>query len=171
MTEGKVLVRDRGNKPTGSIAPDTRTAWKWVGWFGLMLATVGLSDFALAWYPMNWGSPEWEFATVTSSYSGLPLPTMGLIALMASAVARGVRWQVMAFSIGLIAWSLVLVLGFTLFLTTVPVALGAVQGIPLLGIKKAVVKTTILTVAFAGSYLVAGIVGIRHLRRSNRAGA
>jgi hypothetical protein len=170
MAEPRVLLRDEGRKGAGSIAPDTRTAWKWIGWLGLVLACVGLWDFALAWYPTNWGVPEWEFATVTASYSGLPLPTMGLIALTASAIARGVRWQVVLLSIGLICFSVALLLGFVLFLTTVPVALGAVQGIPALGIKKAVAKTTMLAVAFPGSYFVAGILGLRHLRRSRAHG-
>jgi hypothetical protein len=150
MTEQRVLARDKGKGAT-SVVPDPNTAWRWIGWFGLVLAIVGLWDFALAWYPTNWGAPEWEFGTVTASYSGLPLPTMGLIAMMASALARGVRWQVVLMSVGLLAFAVALLLGFLLFLTDVPVALRAVEGVPLLGIKKAVAKTTVLALAFPGS--------------------
>jgi hypothetical protein len=165
MAESKVLVREDGKKSRPAAAPDAASAWRWIGGFGLVLAVVGMGDFVLAWYPTNWGSPEWEFATVTASYSGLPLPTMGLTALLASAVARGVRWQILLMSVGLILFAFALLAGFLLFLTTVPVALGAVQGLPLLGIKKAVAKTTLLAIAFPGTYLLAGILGFRRLRR------
>ncbi len=166
MTEPRVLVREEGRKPAGLAAPDTRTAWKWIGWLGFVLAVVGLWDFALTWYPLNFGSPEWEFATVTASYSGLPLPTMGLMALAASAIARRVRWQVILLSLVLLLLGVGLLLGFLLFLTTVPMALRAVEGIALIGIRKAVAKTTMLAVMFGGAYLVAGIAGLRALRRS-----
>jgi len=166
MTKPRVLVSEEGKKAAGPIAPDTKTAWKWIGWFGLVLAIVGLWDFALTWYPMNWGSLEWEFATVAASYSGLPLPTMGLIALMASAIARGVRWQIVLMSVGLIAFAITLLIGFILFLTTAPIALRSVEGVALVGIKKVIAKTTMLAVMFPTAYLVAGIVGLRHLRRS-----
>jgi hypothetical protein len=165
MAEPRVLLRDKRGKHSNLITPDARAAWWWIGWLGLVLAVVGLWDFALTWYPMNWGSPEWEFGTVSASYSGLPLPTMGLMALAASAIARGVRWQVVLLSVGLIAFGVVLLLGFLLFLTTVPMALRAVEGVALLGIKKVIAKTAMLAVMFPVSYLAAGVVGIRHLRR------
>jgi len=166
MTEPRVLVRDEGKKPASRGAPDARTAWKWVGWLGFVLAVVGWWDFALTWYPLNFGSVEWEFATVTASYSGLPLPTMGLMALAASAVARRVRWQVILLSLALILLGVALLLGFLLFLTTVPIALRAVEGIALLGIRKAVAKTAMLAIMFPGAYLVAGIAGLRSVRRA-----
>ena len=164
MENARVLVSEEGKKAPRPIAPDTGTAWKWIGWFGLVLATVGLSDFALTWYPTNWGSPEWEFATVAASYSGLPLPTMGLIALTASAIARGVKWQIVLMSVGLIAFAIILLLGFLLFLTTAPIAFRSVEGLALVGVKKVIAKTTMLAVMFPTAYFVAGIVGLRHLR-------
>lgn len=167
MSEPRVLVRDREKKAARAAAPpDADSAWRWIGAFGLVLAVVGLADFALAWYPMSFGTPEWEFATVTASYSGLPLPTMGLTALIASAIARGVRWQILLVSVGLLVLALFLIGGYLLFLTTVPVALGAVEGVPLIGIRKAIVKTSLLAIAFGGTYLTAAIVGFRHVRRA-----
>jgi len=168
MTEPRVLARDESRKSAGRIAPDTRTAWKWIGWLGLVLAVVGLWDFGLTWYPLNFGTAEWEFATVTASYSGLPLPSMGLVALAASAVARGARWQVALLSILLVALGVILLLGLLLFLTTVPIALRAVDGTALIGIKKAVAKTVMLAVMFPGAYIVAGISGLRGLSRERR---
>ncbi len=168
MPERQVLVQEGAKKRDRVLAPDIGTAWRWIGWFGLVLAVVGLADFALAWYPMNWGSPEWEFGTVTASYSGLPLPTMGLLALIASAVARGMRWQIVVLAVGLLGFALLLYVGFAVFLTTVPMALGAVEGVPQLGIKKAIVKTTVLALAFPGSYVVAGWLALRHVRRAGR---
>ena len=100
MAERKVLVREEKKKPAGPLAPDASTAWSWIGWFGLVLAAAGIFDFLLAWYPLGLGSAEWEFGTITASYAGLPLPTMGLAALLGSALARGVRWQILVLSIG-----------------------------------------------------------------------
>jgi len=166
MTEPRVLVRDEGKKSAGLVAPDGRTAWRWIGWLGFVLAVVGLWDFVLTWYPLRFGSAEWEFATVAASYSGLPLPTMGLFALAASAIARRVRWQVIVLSVFLLLLGVLLLAGFLLFMTTVPLALRAVEGVALIGIRKAVAKTAMLGVMFGGAYLVAGVAGFRTLRRS-----
>lgn len=34
--------------------------WRWLAWFGLVLALMGLRDFVLPWYPLAFGRPKWE---------------------------------------------------------------------------------------------------------------
>jgi hypothetical protein len=139
--------------------------WKWLGWFGLILAVVGLGDFALAWYPLAFGNPEWEFGTVVSSFAGLPLVTMGFAGLLGSAVARGVRWQSLVVGWVLTVLGTALLLGYVIFLLDVPVALRAAGDNPVvrLGLRKAIIKTSLIAVAFAGSYVGFGVATLRHV--------
>jgi hypothetical protein len=163
--ESKVLVSQpeaRGR----DLTPDVAQAWRWVGWFSLVLTLAGVGDWVLAWVPMRLGSPEWEFGTVASTFSGLPLATMGFAGLLGSAVARGIRWQVRVVGVLLLMWAALILGAFVLFLLDIPVALGAVQPGPArLGIVKAIAKTVMLVTLFSVAYLVGGIGA---LRRSSR---
>ena len=122
----------------------------------------------LAWYPLRFGAPEWEFGTVASTFAGLPLVTLGFAGLLGSGVARGSVWL-----IRVVAWSLIVFTAFILvvylvFLLDVPIALRAVQGAAALGIKKAVVKTTMLGVVFSAGYLAAAVAALRHLKTQDK---
>lgn len=171
MPEPQVLVAGEPKKPTRAAQPlAPGDGWVWIGWFGLMLAIVGVGDFLLAWYPMALGNPEWEFGTVVASFSGLPLVTMGFAGLLGSAAARGVRWQIVTLGWMLVVFGGLLVLAYVTFLLDVPLALraGADQQVVQLGLRKAIVKTSLLAVAFAGSYIGFGIVALRHARGIER---
>ena len=144
---------------------DPPRAWRWLGWFSLVLALAGLGDWLLAWFPMRFGSPEWEFGTVVSTLSGLPLVTMGFAGLLASAVARGIRWQVVAVAVAALLFGTWVVAAFVVFLLDVPIAMRAVQGVARLGIMKAIAKTSMLAVLFSTVYFVAAISALRFARR------
>src|SRR5262249_5339674 len=150
------------------LTSDTRAAWRWVGWFGLILALAGLGDWLLAWIPLHLGVPEWEFGTIVSSVSGLPLITMGFAGLLASALARGIRWQVISIAVFSVVFGLIVLGGLVVFLLDVPLALRAVTGTAHLGIVKATLKTAFLGVLFGGAYVLAGIAALGHAR-SHRA--
>src|SRR5688500_692179 len=128
-------------------------AWRWVGWFGLALTVVGLADFGLTWFPLNLGSAEWEFGTIAASFSGLPLVTMGFAALLGSAIARGVRWQLTGMGLAALALGLLVGAALVLFALVVPVALGAVEGPGRIGVMKAIIRTTSLGFVFCILYL------------------
>jgi len=159
--EGKSLQ----GPPPLSEAPDE--GWKWIGWFGLLLAAVGLGDFFLTWFPLHFGAPEWEFGTVASSFSGLPLVTMGFAALLGSGVARGKVWLVWVMSAALLVFALLILALYLVFMLDVPIALRAVQGLAALGIKKAIVKTSLLGLGFSAGYFAAAIAAWRYLRLRN----
>jgi hypothetical protein len=140
-------------------------AWRWLGWFGLVIALLGLGDIALAWVPLGFGNWQWEFGTVAATVAGLPLASFGLAALQASAFARGSRRSLGATSIFLILLAVAVLAALVLFLLDVPLALRAGQGAAAIAIKKAIIKTFMLGLGFGGLYLVGGIAGLRYLRK------
>ena len=165
-SEPRILIAD-SSAPARSGDP-TR-AWRWLGWFSLVLALAGLGDWLLAWFPMRFGSPEWEFGTVVSTLAGLPLITMGFAGLLASAVARDIRWQVVAVAIAVLLFGTWVLAAFVVFLLDVPIAMRAVQGVARVGIMKAIAKTTMLAVLFSAVYFVAAISALRYARRMRAA--
>jgi hypothetical protein len=160
MTVPKVLVKAPSRAK--QLVPDVERSWRWVGWFSLVLAIAGLGDWVIAWIPFRFGSTEWEFGTIVSTFSGLPLVTMGFAGLLASAVARGVRWQIVTVSTVVLLFALFVLGASVIFLLDVPVALQAVGGIARLGILKAIAKTALLGSLFFTLYLIAGVGGLRY---------
>ncbi len=152
-------------KAKGVKAPLPRApekGWRAVGWFGLLLAGIGLGDIALAWIPTSFGTPEWEFGTVAASMAGLPLVTMGLAALVGSGFAQGSRWMLRMSGAFLVLMALAVGAAFLLFLLDVPLALKSAPPEALLAIKKAIAKTGMLAVGFSGAYVVGGIAALTY---------
>jgi hypothetical protein len=112
---------------------------------------------------------EWEFATIASVFSGLPLLTMGLAALWLSAMMRAQRWQVITTAVVLLVAGVVVFGLLLVFVLDVPLALRASAGEVRLGVKKAVAKTVMLGLLFGGSYLVTGVWSLRRRREAERA--
>ena len=166
MPERQILVGAKEGRPARHPA-DPHQAWRWIGWLGLVLVLEGLADFVLAWFPLHLGTPEWEFATVAATFSGLPLITMGLAGLLGSGLALGTRWLIRVMAWFMMIWAVVIAAGFVVFLLDVPIALRAVEAGPAaLGIKRAVAKTALLAVGFGGAYVAGAVAALRHLRRS-----
>jgi hypothetical protein len=170
MTGTPPILIDAQRSPKGLMS-DSHRAWRWIGWLSLVLALAGLGDWVIAWIPMRFGSAEWEFGTIVASFSGLPLVTMGFAGLLASAIARGVRWQILAIALVILLFALLIAIASVVFLLDVPVALQAVGGgVARLGILKAIAKTGLLGALFFFTYLVAGVAALRHTSsRPNRA--
>jgi len=147
---------------------DAHRAWRWMGWLSLALALAGIGDWILAWFPLHFGSAEWEFGTVVSTFAGLPLITVGLAGLLGSAAARGVRWQVVFAGIALLLLALWILAASVIFLLDVPVALGAVQGVARIGILKAIAKTGLMAALFFTTYLAIGVAALRFASRLKR---
>ncbi|HSQ32976.1 MAG TPA: hypothetical protein VLN49_24140 [Gemmatimonadaceae bacterium] len=147
-----------------------RTAWRYLGQFGVLLAVIGFVDIALHWYPPAFRSPEWEFGTVATTLGSLPLPTMGLLAVLASALARAVKANLVAISVVLGLLAAFVAAAMLMFLLDVPVALRAVsaQGVPpqaATEIKRTIVRTLTMGVGFGLVYLYGAVVSIRFLLR------
>ncbi|HEX3157116.1 MAG TPA: hypothetical protein VHQ45_01240 [Gemmatimonadaceae bacterium] len=116
---------------------------------GLTFLVVGLTDLALAWYPLVLGNPEWEFGTVSATINGLPVPTLGLALLGVAAAQSERRWH--ARLVGVLAnLFLLALLGCAmLYALTVPVALQSVQE-PMVrvGLVKGMVKAGVASTAY-----------------------
>jgi hypothetical protein len=157
-----LVTRDRPVR--GRTVTDSETGWAWLGWFGLVLAVAGIGDLAITWWPLRFGSIEWEFGTLVATFSGLPLATMGLAAILGSVMARGVRWQVRTIGALLLVMGLVLAGAFAMFLTIMPIAFRSAPEGASIGITKAVAKTSVLAVVFVTAYLLAGALAFRRRR-------
>ena len=159
MTSPKVLLEHR--KGVGALPVNPEQAWRSLAWLGGILAVVGLGDFVLAFVP--WGTgPEWEFGTVASVFAGLPLPTLGLAAILGAAYARGQRKTVITLGVLLVLLAIAFGVMLVTFLTDIPIALkSGAQAEVMLGLKKAMLKTVLLGAVFGIAYLVAGIKALR----------
>lgn len=144
---------------------------KAVGWFGAIITVAALSDFALAFYPMGFGSAEWELATISSVIQGLPLLTVGLAALWVCGGMLGERRMLFGIAVLMLAVAAASLALLIVFLTNVPVALRATQDVAKLGIKKLVAKTLILALLFGGYYIVAGVRALKQARGVVQKGA
>lgn len=141
-------------------------AWSTLGWFGLLLAFVGSADILLAWYPLGFGNVAWEFGTVDRSFSNLPLLTMGFAAMLGSALALGSRWRIRTLAGVMLLMSLVFVgVYVALYLLNVPLVLQMTPSEVAIGVKKAIVKTSINALAFTGAYFLASVVALHSVRK------
>jgi SNF family Na+-dependent transporter len=128
-----------------------------------VFALTGLFDLALTWYPANFDSPEFQFASYSQTLNFLPLPVLGLLLMLAGGVARGIRW-IPKFVVGVLVVLTVLLLVGAVFW-----AFSAVQGLsavkdPLVqrGLKKAIAKTTLQAVVYPLAFLYVSVKAWRH---------
>jgi hypothetical protein len=160
-------LRDaKAPKPVTRRAP--WTAWRAIGWFGLILALIGAADVAIQWYPVSFNSPEWEFGTIAVSFGSLPVLTIGLVAMLASFLARGSRAGVIAMSVVFVLLVVLVGLAYTLFLLDVPLVLKLATGPGGMAIKKAVVRTSVMGLGFGAAYVGAAGLSFNYLSRRKR---
>lgn len=137
-------------------------------WTGVVLLLAGLFDSVLALYPPMFGSPEWEFATVSGVIAGLPLITIGLVGVWAGSGVFGRRWLSFAVGSTFLVGALCVVGMLVLFALDIPIALRATQNLAQGNIKQLVAKTMALGCMFATAYIVAGIMALRQARTRNQ---
>ena len=153
----------RAERPSHAVDTASLQGWRLVGWLGLALIIMGGADILLAWYPPAFGRPEWEFGAITATLNGLALPVLGAFLLLGALIAnrhplpaRILSGVMLACVVGL------LILAFT-YVTVVPLALNSVSDSPQLaaGMRKAVVKASILLGVYSTLMVIGGVVGWR----------
>ena len=162
MSAPKVLVRDESPSKR-PLAPAPDFGWHLLGSVGFVFAVVGGMDFLLTWYPVNFGSPEWEFGTITASFDGLPLLVIGLALLLGSGVAQGRRWLVRVMAVTFLVLAVVIVLAAVLYATNVPIALKSISDpVVRLGLKKAIAKTAGQAIVYPCAFVWLALKGWRY---------
>jgi hypothetical protein len=142
MTGPQVLVRETEEERKRALVPSPDMGWYLLGAVGLVFFGVGLFDVLLAWYPLNFGNPEYEFATYSQVMNFMPLPTLGLVMFLAGGVARGIKWVPKFVAVVLVLMTVGILAGAVLYATNVPMALKAIPDpVILTGLKKQILKT------------------------------
>jgi hypothetical protein len=127
-------------------------------------------DLALLRYPLQFGSVEWEFGTISAHLNGMPLGTMGLILLAAGTLGSG--WRCMAR--GLAVFCAVVAVGVVslsvIYLLDVPVALKGAPQVKSLLIR-AIVKAGMFAITYTTLYAWLARFLWRHTQPSIQASA
>lgn len=119
---------------------------------GLVLVGVSAVDLGLAWFPPRFGFGEWEFGTVSRTFDGLALGTIGLVVLTVAAVKGGRRRSLLALAI-LYSVAVLVLLGMAiLYGLNAPVALARVPVEAKRVMAHAVVRTTLFIVLYVALY-------------------
>jgi len=164
-SEPESRVTPSAHKP----APPTSAplAWEIIGWVGLAFLIIGGMDLLLGWFPTRFGSPEWEFGTVTRTLDNLPIVAMGLMLLLSSVAARGIDWALRAGALVAAILGVLVLVALVLYALDVPLAFRVVKD-PLArsGLKRAVLKAAVQGTLYPAVLLTVGIKGIRHTLRA-----
>ncbi len=146
MAKPKILTGPEAGKESASgrvrkVGPSE--AWTALGVIGLAFLLVGGSDFALTWYPFDFGNREWEFGTVTQSFNGLPVPILGVGLMLVASTYNDRRWMSgLSFAVALL---------LLLWMLAAIVLWATLQGTPvevLTGMKKALARTTMQSLVY-----------------------
>lgn len=146
MNEPKIVASPGRQERVTRAEPSD--AWAALGWIGLVFLVVGGSDFALTWIPTSFGNREWEFATVTASFNGMPILVLGIGLLLVASKQMERRWWGFlagAAALVMLFWMLV---GGALWARSVPLAINSVPQEVVVGMNKALAKTAIQTLVY-----------------------
>jgi hypothetical protein len=177
MTGPQVLVREdrsHGSK-TPTLPPLPDAAWSFLGLTGAVFFLIGAADQLLAFVPLAFGAPEWEFGTISKCLDSMPLPALGITLFMASGMALGSRWRIRAGSLILLLLGLLILGLLVIYATNIPLALRAVTEPNVrLGLQKAIVKSIGQGIGYPVVFLVMAISSWKQSRatrtRAQRAG-
>lgn len=141
----KVIVGEEPRPPRQSaIDTEPMLAWAVVAGTGLAIAVVGWADLALVWYPLHFDSPEWEFGTISRQLDGMPLATIGLCLLAASAIGQKRRTAVRILAGVCLLVALQTLAISLLYLLDIPLALRGFGPAARPGLIKAMIKAGVL---------------------------
>ena len=139
----------KSGDPVASSGESDSASWQLLGALGLALSIVGAIDVGLAWYPLAFNAPEWEFGTITATFDGLPVLTMGLCLVFAGALHGGSRRArvVLRAIFGVLGVSLIA--AGLLYASVMPLALRALSDPAVeVGLYRAMVKTVAQAITY-----------------------
>jgi hypothetical protein len=160
----KILVRS-DSKGRSPLTPAPETGWYLLGGVGWLFSVVSAADLALAWYPVSFGNPEWEFGTATTTLEHLPLLTLGLALIYGSAVARGAKATLKSTSILLLLVALFVVFSAVLLGKNIGIARTTVSDPDLLiGLNRSISQSLVQAVVYPLAFGWLGWKGWKHAR-------
>lgn len=167
MTATSVLgaekPKDSGSRRKGG--PDAvERVLAFVRWIGVALFFLGSVDLGLTWFPTSFGNREWEFATVTASFNGMPLILIGLALAVGTAGLEGRRWWALLGSITGLVFLVWVLASTVLWATNIPLAMGAVEGVAMTAMKKAILKTALQSLVLPITFGVVAFHGMKTFR-------
>ena len=164
MTDTPVILG--ASRERGSVySPKPDVGWSLLRIVGLAFIVAGGIDLALLWYLSRMGTPEFEFATISSFVAGLPVLTTGLIATGVWAAVTGRKGWMLTVAIVAILMVVALAIFAVIFATTVPLALRVSELAVKTGIKKAIVRAAVQFVSYGLTYLALGWTLIKASRK------
>ena len=140
--------------------------WRVLLAIGVVLLTVGVLDLALAWFPPRFGTPEWEFGTVSATLNNMPVPAMGLALVLAYAAAERSVGALIAVAVWGAVVTIFLGVAAVFYGLDVPLALRAVQDpVAIRGLKAGMIKAVVSLIGYGGFHVWAAVFAIRRMRR------
>jgi hypothetical protein len=137
--------------------------------FGLVLAVIGFGQVLLTFYPTSgFGSPEWEFGAMAQALGGLPLATIGIGAMLATALALDSPVGLTTLAVLLALAGIAVLAMLALFWSVVPLALQGAPTLVLDSIKQTVAKTSLLGAGFTMLYGAMAVYATRRAVLSRR---
>lgn len=167
--DGPILatVGGRSERGTASTSVDIhRHTWSILALAGAVFLLIGIVDIALAWLPLRFGDPEWEFGTISTTINNLPVPAIGLALFLASAVAADHRWQTIVGIVVALLLAADLAIMATFYGLAAPLAWqagSAAVGRAIIG--GAILKAVVAMAAYFTFAVISAILGLRALRR------
>jgi hypothetical protein len=126
---------------------------------------VGLVDLFLAWSPLHFGSPEWEFGTISATLNNLPVPAMGLALVLAHGAAEDRKGELVAVGLWAALMALCLVVAAVFYGLDVPLALRSVQEpVARTSLKSGMVKAVAALIAYLAFHIWAAVFAFRRAR-------
>ncbi len=117
--------------------------------FGLVLLAVSSVDLGLLWWPLRFGTGEWEFGTTSRTFDSLALGTTGFVFLVVTASARRSTRALRVLGVAAVVGLAALIGMLILYWLNVPVALRSVPEQTRAAVQTSVVRST----AFALLYI------------------
>lgn len=160
-----VPIEERVSRPS-SRSDERDMAWRVVSVIGVLLGVVGWLDWGLLFVPQKFGTAQWEFGTISTSFNALPLATLSAAALATASIAAGRRRTMGALSIFAVLVTLVLIGLAGLFALDVPVLLGSAAPELRPVLWKSIAKTSVFAVVYIVTYAWLALACWRTLQKT-----
>ncbi|MET0399890.1 MAG: hypothetical protein ABW277_24085 [Longimicrobiaceae bacterium] len=148
-----LVVSPPGSPPAAARSRvDARDLHRPVLWAGWGLVLVCLVNQTLLWWSPRFGTPQWEFATVSQTFDRMPLLVLSLLLVAVGTLPSGSVTAARAVA-GLLGTLSLLAVGLAaLYCLAAAVAWSGARGAPpeaLSLLVRAVVKTVLVAVVYA----------------------